>query len=476
MKLKKFLSILTAAAMASSMAACSEIEDGVSDIDSWPADGSMPGVYTEKTYTFNHPCMLHSAADIQYVKSHLGQSPWSEGLNKLQSSGFSGSTYTASPVEYLARLDNANWGDGGGRWDDAGLRDKYYDGICNNYANFYRDCAAAYQNALLWQLTGDASAAACAVKILEDWARVNKGLLLGAPDCKRGEWRNDVIDSNEYLIMFQIHQAANAAELVRDYQAWDKGEGFKSVVNWLTTYFYPFCSRFIKTNNDSDHWWMNWDLASMSAILSIGILADDNDMVNEAILHFKGGRGPGSLNGKGIVEIFDDPDGTGEKLAQGNESGRDQGHNTLCAMILGAFCQMANNIGEDLFSFEEGKAIAFAQYVAKHNMVNPSIGLGTDYKTENLTDGSFKYRESAMPFTAYNYNGQSMNQISSEGRGTIRPGWDLWAGYCKSHGVKGTYVTEIADYFAPDGGGGHYGPNSGGFDQLGFSTLMYHRE
>jgi hypothetical protein len=28
---------------------------------------------------------------------------------------------------------------------------------------------------------------------------------------------------------------------------------------------------------------------------------------------------------------------------------------------------------------------------------------------------------------------------------------------------------------APEGGGGDYGPTSGGFDQLGFGTLMYAR-
>jgi hypothetical protein len=28
----------------------------------------------------------------------------------------------------------------------------------------------------------------------------------------------------------------------------------------------------------------------------------------------------------------------------------------------------------------------------------------------------------------------------------------------------------------PDAGGGAYGPNSGGFDQLGYSTLMAYRE
>ena len=33
-----------------------------------------------------------------------------------------------------------------------------------------------------------------------------------------------------------------------------------------------------------------------------------------------------------------------------------------------------------------------------------------------------------------------------------------------------------ADQMRPDGGGGNYGPNSGGFDQLGFGTLMHYRE
>ena len=37
-------------------------------------------------------------------------------------------------------------------------------------------------------------------------------------------------------------------------------------------------------------------------------------------------------------------------LGQCQESGRDQGHATLCVSLLGAFCQMAKNVGEDLFS------------------------------------------------------------------------------------------------------------------------------
>ncbi len=463
--MKKLLSIIFAGAAVFAASSCCEIEDGTTDIRDWPAPSKT---YDPKVYTIRHQGMVVSDEDLAYAKSHLGQAPWSEAWQKLLTSGYSNNSYKASPVKYLARLDAGNWGDGGGRWDDAGLRDEYYPGIHNNYTQFFRDAAAAFQLGLKWRLADDADAAQATIKIIEDWAAVNQGILLG-----RGpKWKDDVIDSNEYLIMFQIHQIVSAAELVRNYNGWGDSENFKGVQNWLKTYFAPFCSRFIAMNY-GDHWWMNWDLASMTALLSIGILTEDQDMINEAILHFKQGEGPGCIMRKGVLLMEEDPSGTGEMLAQGNEAGRDQGHNTLCAGMVGTFCRMALNIGEDLFAFEDGRAIAFAQYVAKYNMVRPEIG--KDYDTGNLQSASFKYAENTLPFKEYTYNGGTMSAISGAGRGTVRPIWDLWAGYCTEHNVKGTYVKEIAEHFRPDGGGGHYGGNSGGFDQLGFTTLLYHR-
>lgn len=450
---------------AGTFSSCCEIKDGTTDIDSW--DMPLPK-YDAQTYTFNHPCMLHSAADIAYTQAHIGAEPWATAYQKLLSSGYSSTGYKASPVKYLARLDAGNWGDGGGRWDDAGLRDEYYQGIHNNYSNFFRDAAAAYQLGLRYALTGDGACAQNAIEILNDWAAVNQGLLLG-----RKKYLNEVIDPNEYLIMFQIHQVANAAELVRKYNNWESTDEFKKVCDWMTTHFYPFCSKFI-ANNDTNHAWMNWDMASMTAILSIAILTDNNEMANEAILHFKQGRGPGCINGKGVILVADDPSGTGEKLAQGNESGRDQGHNMLCAAMVGTFCQMAYNIGDDLFAHNEGRAIAFAQYIAKYNLVKEEFGV--DYDKRTLNASSFRYAESSLPFKAYDYCDTHMTKISAEGRGEIRPCWDLWAGYCTAHGIKATYIQEAAKHFCPDGGGGHYGGTSGGFDQLGFTTLMMHRE
>lgn len=61
--------------LALNLSACTDIQDGTTDIDSWPAINE---------YTLNHPCMLHTDADFTYVKSKLTRTPWSEGLDKLK--------------------------------------------------------------------------------------------------------------------------------------------------------------------------------------------------------------------------------------------------------------------------------------------------------------------------------------------------------------------------------------------------------
>jgi hypothetical protein len=39
--------------------------------------------------------------------------------------------------------------------------------------------------------------------------------------------------------------------------------------------------------------------------------------------------------------------------------------------------------------------------------------------------------------------------------------------------MRAPYLTAYATKVRPEGGGGDYGPNSGGFDQLGFGTLTF---
>ena len=81
----------------------------------------------------------------------------------------------------------------------------------------------------------------------------------------------------------------------------------------------------------------------------------------------KYGVGNGCID-NAVPFLHQDPDGHG-MLGQGQESGRDQGHATLCVSLMGAFCQMAYNIGEDLFAYDGNKVLAMAEYTAKYKFV-----------------------------------------------------------------------------------------------------------
>jgi hypothetical protein len=85
-----------------------------------------------------------------------------------------------------------------------------------------------------------------------------------------------------------------------------------------------------------------------------------------------------------------------------------------------------------------------------------------------------------VPFQNYIYFDCSKNttltQISSDSRGTVRPMWALiYNHYVKRKGLTAPYTLMGVNTTQPEGGGGDYGPNSGGFDSLGFGTLLFSR-
>lgn len=121
--------------------------------------------------------------------------------------------------------------------------------------------------------------------------------------------------------------------------------------------FYPMNHDFLTNHNDAeiDHYWANWDLCTMSSIISIGILSDNQTMYQEAVDYFKDGGGNGAIE-QTVWELYYDVDG--QTLGQLQESGRDQGHATLATGLLGAFAQTAYNQGDDLFEYLENRILA----------------------------------------------------------------------------------------------------------------------
>jgi hypothetical protein len=432
--------------------ACSEIKDGTSDIDSWPEVKD----YTSK---LQHPCMLHTDADFTYVKTKIGagEQPWTNAYTHFTASKHAQSSWTASPVKLLARLDYTNWY-------------SKYPNDWSNYSNLMYDAASAYQLALRWKLSGDDQYAQAAIKILNAWSSTCTGYIVDS--------QGNFIDPNEYLIAIQIYQLANAAEILRSYAGWSSSD-FTKYKTWMVDVFYSQASKFLSLHNGVScplHYWLNWDLAQMTAVLSIGILTDDNFKINEAIQYFKYGVGSGNIT-NAVPFTYQDPNSS-EIIGQCQESGRDQGHATLCVALMGAFCQMAKNIGEDVLTYNSNRALAMCEYVGKYNY--------GDVESSNMLS-NFKYDVSQLPFTTYtNCEGSwpsmsyTEHQVGSESRGTVRPSWELIHRLATDYGVSDIYtqlwVTKMRENVTrgySDGGAPDYGSNSGGYDQLGWGTLMF---
>ena len=98
-----------------------------------------------------------------------------------------------------------------------------------------------------------------------------------------------------------------------------------------------------------------------------------------------------------------------------------------------------------------------AQYVAKYNT-------GQDVPYTTYTWG-----------TGQNCARQPQTVIGSGSRGQVRPVWAmLHFHYNRRLYLDDKYIAAM--YYglvAPEGGGGDYASTSGGYDQLGFGTLMY---
>jgi hypothetical protein len=372
--------------------------------------------------SFVHPGLLHTQADFDRMAAKVAAnaSPWIDDLKVLVANRYASATGLPDPQLALYRGND-------------GTHDE-------NYMILARDIAAAYACALRWKVSGDVDCANKAVRIMNAWATTMTAI--GG-------------DSNRFLASgLYGHEFANAAEIMRSYSGWAAAD-FAAFQNYMRTVFYPVCSSFLADHNGADitHYWANWDLCNMAAIMAIGVLCDDHGMFEEAVTYFKTGAGNGAI-AQAVYFLHDG------NLGQWQESGRDQAHNTLGIALMGPICEMAWNQGIDLYGFDNNRFLAGAEYVAKANLIES----GTSYH--------------GVPYLAYN-NADNVDQavLSTVSQGSVRPAWALVSNhYVKRRGLAAPYTQKFAALVAPEGGGGNYGPNSTGFDQLGYGTLTCTRD
>jgi hypothetical protein len=363
-----------------------------------------------------HPGMLHTPADFDRMKAKInaGAQPWKGGWDKLVANSHSQSGWTPRPVEEIVR----------------GTTDKP-----QNYWLLYNDAHAAYQNALRWHISGSTEHRDAAVRICNAWSQTLKSIYWPPSDSR--------LASGIYGYQF-----ANAAELIRGAPGFDL-DRFQQM---MMTVFYSLNSDFLVRHNGTcdSHYWANWDLCNMASILAIGILCDDQSLIDEVVDYFWNGIGNGAID-NAIPFVHDDVG-----LAQWQESGRDQAHSIMGVGLMGAFMEMAWSQGIDLYSARSDAFAKAAEYVARYNLgysvpfTKYSWGLGS----------SCDYREHTV--------------ISSSSRGQIRPVWELiYNHYSVRRGMPMPNTARMAALARVEGGGGDYGTTSGGFDALGFGTLAH---
>ncbi|KAL5357618.1 chondroitin AC/alginate lyase [Aspergillus floccosus] len=390
------------------------------------SSSSLLTLFASVSWAFVHPGALHTAEDFDRIIGHVKNQdePWNTTWTLLTSNSYAQSSYEPRPVEVVYRGDDGT--------------------NTQNYPNLYRDAHAAYQLAVRWKITSDTAYADAAINILNSWATTLTGI---------GGSSDKFLASGIYG-----YQMANAAELMRDYTGWPDDDKSKTG-EMLTNVFASMNNLFLDDHNGQDyyHYYANWDLCNLASLMAIGIFTDNQTMYDKAVQYVRTGPGNGALPVFAIANFTEE--GTGKALTQGQEAGRDQGHATLDLALLGVVAQQAFNQGDDLFAEYENLILNSAEYIGKYNV-------GYD-----------------VPYTPYmSYQG-NQTVISESSRGNVRPGAELVsAHYGQLKGLNSSWTDAYRDWVNANTtggvelGGGYYGGNSGGFDALGFGSLLYRLE
>ncbi|MER5750544.1 alginate lyase family protein [Streptomyces sp. NPDC002088] len=327
-----------------------------------PAARAADGA-TDSAFAFTHPGLLHTTADLARMKAAIEaeQSPVHDGFLALAAHARSQATYTVQNTGQIT-----SWGRGP-----------------SNFMNqAVADSAAAYQNALIWSVTGDRAHADKARDILNAWL-ASLTIVTGA-DGPLGAG-------------LQGFKFANAAELLRhtDYDGWADADITRCERSFLDVW-YPAVSGYMLYANG------NWDLTAIQTILAISVFCEERTLFEDALRYAAAGAGNGSV-----------PHRVVNASGQGQESGRDQGHEQLAVGLMGDAAQVAWNQGVDLFGLDGNRILANAEYAARYN-------LGGDVPFTPDLDRTGKYIKQA---------------VSATGRGTLPPIYEMY--YAHYAGVRG---------------------------------------
>jgi hypothetical protein len=345
---------------------------------------------------FVHPGILHTRADLERIRSRVasGSAPWKSGFEKLKSDSQSQSDWKVrGPFEVVSRDANNNL----------------------HNADLALDGNAAYQNALMWAITGNEAHAKKAAEILNAWS----------PTLKQIIGHDKELAASLYGFKY-----VNAAEILQHtYAGWTPRE-IEQCRRMFREVFYPVIREFATFANG------NWDTGCIKTMMALGVFLDDRAMFDRAVDYFYSGSGNGRLTHYIINEA-----------GQCQESGRDQQHAQLGIAHLAEASEIGWNQGLDMYGAVSNRLLKGFEYTARYN-------LGEEVPFEPYTDKSGKYEATA---------------ISDAGRGTLRPIFEMvWNHYHRRRGLDAPYTKQAAEKLRPEGAAFQA-------DHPGFGTLLFTR-
>lgn len=355
----------------------------------WTGQGSDAG--------FLHPGLLHTTEDLARMRRHVsaGDEPWRGGFQKLSEHECSKANWRVRGAREIVTRDPKG---------SSGDREMVVDGN------------AAYQNALMWCVTGDTNHAEKAIQILNAWAATLKTI--------NGHDRQLSAGLNGFKFV-------NAAELMRLYDRWGASEiiAFKKM---LKTTVVPAIDQFATHANG------NWDAACIKTLMTAGVFCDDRALFDKAVAYFRNGSG----NGR-VTHYIINADG------QCQESGRDQQHTQLGLGALAEACEIAWHQGVDLYAEANNRLLAGFEYTARYNLGDDAVPFVAHIDTTG------KYRHT---------------RISDKGRFQLRAIYEMvWNHYENRRGISAPYTRQAAEKIRPEGAGF----NS---DHPGFGTLLFYTQ
>ncbi|WP_210584450.1 alginate lyase family protein [Streptomyces sp. GESEQ-35] len=322
--------------------------------------------------SFTHPGLLHSAGDLARMKAAVAdrESPIYNGYLAFAAHARSQATYSVQNTGQIT-----SWGRGPTNFQNQAVADS----------------AAAYQNALMWCVTGNRAHADKARDILNAWS-ASLTMITGA-DGPLGAG-------------LQAFKFVNAAELLRHsgYDGWADADIARCEESFLDIW-YPAVSGYMLYANG------NWDLTAVQSVLAIGVFCEEPTLFEDALRFAAAGAGNGSVGHRIVTDA-----------GQGQESGRDQGHEQLAAGLTGDLAQVAWHQGVDLWGYDDNRILANFEYAARYN-------LGGDVPFVPDLDRTGKYIKTT---------------VSDKARGTLPPIYEM--AYAHYAGVRGlaTPYTEAA--------------------------------